>query len=176
MSATSTRTLTKVLAGEEDLLYGEGLANQTRGEQSVIVNKVRGFRPVNSIEELEELDVSRFPKAVLVENGTMRFLEFDGSYYADLSFAPLPVTVDTTVSSVPVSARTVIVFDVESPHTVSLLAGGNQGQEITLVSTQDAKTTIENNATISLKGTTDYAIPLNTGLKLVYIGTVWMEV
>ena len=175
MSATSTRTLTKVLAGEEDLLYGEGLANQTRGEQNVVVNKVRGFRPVNSIEELEELDINRFPKVVLVENGTIRFLEFDGAYYSDLSFAPLPYTVDTAISSVSVSARTTIVFSVDEPHTVSQLAGGNQGQEITLVSTQDAKTTIENNAVISLKGGTDYTIPLNTGLKLVYIGTVWME-
>lgn len=173
--AASVRTVTKALAAEEDLLYGEGTAQQTRAGASYTVTKIRGFRPVNSTSELEELDSMKFPKAVLVDNGLLRFFQFNGTEYEELVPVHKTETVSSVVNSVSAIAKSLFIFSVASAHTIDSITNGTVGQEVTIVSTT-ANTTIQNNASIVLKGGSDYLIPANTGLKLVYTGTVWAEV
>lgn len=171
----TVRTVTKALAAEEDILFGEGTAQQTRAGKSYTVNKFRNARPVNSLSELNELDFNKFPKAILVENGTIKFYQYNGAIYEEL--VPISKTsVETSVvSNISAIGKQTIIFSVGSAQTITTISNGITGQELTLVSTTN-NTTIENNANIVLKGGSDYAIPANTGLKLVYTGTVWAEV
>ena len=171
---TATRTVTKALAAEEDLLYGEGTASQTRGDNSYTVTKIRGFRPVNDIDELNALDFNKFPKAVMVQNGAFAFYQFNGAEYEQI--VPLTKT-QTVLSSNPV----ISVIGVETlllqsaSLTITTLNNGTKGQKLHIISEVDNQG-IENNAGIVLKGGTNYTFPKNTGITLINTGTVWAEV
>lgn len=173
--ASSVRTITKVLAAEEDLLYGEGLANQNRAGIDYAVSKIRGFRPVNNQDELDTLDFAKFPKAVLVLNGLLRFYQYNGVAYEQL--VPVAKTIDVTANVSTFSALLLetVIFTVATAQSISDITNGTKGQELTIISTT-ANTTIENSASIVLKGGANYLIPANTGIKLSFTGTVWAEV
>lgn len=173
--AESVRTITKALAAEEDLLFGEGTANQSRAGVDYAVSKIRGFRPVNSQDELDNLDFTKFPKAVLVLNGLLSFYQHNGGAYEQI--VPVYKTEDITanVSSFSAIAKSTVIFSVATAQSISDITNGTKGQELTIISTT-ANTTIENSASIVLKGGANYLIPANTGIKLSNTGTVWAEV
>ncbi len=102
----TTRVITKALATEQDLAYGEGVVEQTRAGTSYELDMIRGFRPCNSQEELFALDPAKFPKACLVQDGTVAFYSWDGTKYALVSttntpFDPDAVEVTSTGSTTP---------------------------------------------------------------------------
>lgn len=175
---STVRVVKKVLAVEEDLLYGEGVVEQERAGKLYEVNRIRGFRPVNSLSELNVLDPSRFPKVALVQNGVVTLKQYNGTTYEDLAIgntgAKASVTTEPIVSLGNLNMTTCI-FSVPSPHTLTTIAPGSTGQELTLVSTTN-NTTVANNSTISLKSGQGVTIPRNTGLKLIYTGSTWAEV
>lgn len=172
---SSVRTVTKALAAEEDLLYGEGTAQQTRAGVAYTVSKIRGFRPVNDATELAELDPVKFPKVVLVRNGTLQFFQYNGTEYEQLSPLTKVETVTSPVTSFSAIAKHTVIFSSGSAHTISDITNGIIGQELNIISTT-VNTTIENSANIVLKGGSNYLISANTGLRLIYTGTVWAEV
>ncbi len=69
-------TIKKNLAGEEDLLFGEGSVNQSRGGGNFTIHGIRGFWPVNNQTELDELDPVKHPKAVLLDGTTLKFYSY----------------------------------------------------------------------------------------------------
>lgn len=173
--AASVRTVTKALAAEEDLLLGEGTAQQTRAGVPYTVSKIRGFRPVNDMDELNALDFNKFPKAVLVTSGYLKFFQFNGVAYEQvIPVTKTKVTTSGVTSISAVSVNTQIISSA-APHTLDTITNGTTGQELNIIDTT-GNTTIENNAGIVLKGGSNYDIPANTGIRLVYTGTVWAEV
>ena len=173
--AASVRTVTKALAGEEDLLYGEGTAQQARAGASYTVSKIRGFRPVNDMDELDTLDFNKFPKAVLVTSGYFKFFQFNGAEYEQvIPITKTKVTTSPVTSISAISVNTQILSSV-TPHTIDTITNGVTGQELNIIDTT-GNTIIENNASIVLKAGSNYDIPTNTGLRLIYTGTVWAEV
>lgn len=173
--ATSVRTVTKALAAEEDLLYGEGTAQQIRAGVSHTVSKIRGFRPVNNTTELADLDFAKFPKAVLVRNGALQFFQHNGTDYEELSILKKTEVISAAVTSFSAVAKNTVIFSSTTAHSINDITNGILGQELNIVSTT-LNTTIENSASIVLKGGVNYVIPANTGLRLIYTGTVWSEV
>lgn len=79
--ADTSRYITKALAAQEDMLFGEGTTQQTRGGRTYTVSKLRGFYPCNSLTELNELDPDRFPKACTVINSSVVNYAHDGTSY-----------------------------------------------------------------------------------------------
>ncbi len=77
----NSRTVTKTLAAQEDLLFGEGLTQQKRAGGDYVVNKVRAIYPVNSLDELNDLDPLKFPKARLYLDGSVTDYYYDGTSY-----------------------------------------------------------------------------------------------
>jgi hypothetical protein len=75
----TTRTIKKNLAGEEDILYGEGTVIQTRNDASYSITKVHTIKPVSSITELNALDTEKFTKAALFDGtgNTVTFYQYD---------------------------------------------------------------------------------------------------
>jgi hypothetical protein len=65
------RVVRKNLAGQDDLLFGEGQVAQTRAGGNYNIQKIRLAYPVNSTAELNALDPELFPKASLYENNTI---------------------------------------------------------------------------------------------------------
>jgi hypothetical protein len=173
--STTTRTVTKALAVEEDILYGEGPAQQTRGGVSTPVTKVSGFRPVNTMAELLALDIEKFPKAVLVINGTAIFYQHNGTDYEQLIPLSKQETISVDNAAISVATKETIIFNVATPHLLTSLNDGIVGQRVTLIS-KTANTTVQNNTNMALKGAADYLIPINTGITLEFIGTIWSEV
>lgn len=76
---TEQRVIKKHLAGEEDLLYGEGEVTQNRGGLDYTLTKNRTIYPVNSEAELATLDTDRFVKAALfdVAAGSVTFYVYN---------------------------------------------------------------------------------------------------
>ena len=70
---TVERTISKRLAGDEDFALGEGTETQSRNGQNVTITQVRRIQPVNSIEELNSLDTSRYVKACRIDTSTGTF-------------------------------------------------------------------------------------------------------
>lgn len=62
---TTQRVVKKNLAGQEDILYGEGSVVQSRNGGNFTINKVRTVYPVNSIAERDALDTTKFTKCRL---------------------------------------------------------------------------------------------------------------
>lgn len=73
----ATRTIKKNLAGEEDILYGEGTAIQTRNDAAYNITKVHTIKPVSSITELNALDTSKFTKAALFADGDVTLYQYE---------------------------------------------------------------------------------------------------
>ena len=67
----------KSLAGQEDILYGEGKVSQERSGGTYPISKVRAIYPVNSLAELEALDSDKFPKAALYENNSIKYYVYN---------------------------------------------------------------------------------------------------
>jgi len=172
---SSTRTITKAPAAEEDLLYGEGIAQQMRAGVPYNVTKIRGFRPVNDITELNNLNPTKFPKAVLVENGALAFYKYNGAAYEALTILTKITTIVSEVTSFSAISLSTVLLSSGTPQSINNITNGIAGQELKLIAT-NGNTTIENTASIVLKGGSDYPIPSNTGLTLVYTGSVWAEV
>lgn len=77
----SNRVISKNLAAQEDLLFGEGLQSQKRAGGNYVVSKIRAIYPVNSLEELNSLDPDKFPKARLyTDNGVEDYVYTNGQY------------------------------------------------------------------------------------------------
>lgn len=77
----SNRVISKNLAAQEDLLFGEGLQSQKRAGGNYVVSKIRAIYPVNSLEELNSLDPDKFPKARLyTDNGVEDYIYTNGQY------------------------------------------------------------------------------------------------
>ena len=72
-----TKVIKKSLAGQEDILFGEGTVNQARGEGNYAISKVRLVYPVNSVAELDALDPTKFPKAALYTSGVVTLYEYN---------------------------------------------------------------------------------------------------
>lgn len=172
---SSSRVVTKVLAAEEDLLFGEGLAQQTRAKNSYTVNKISIVKPVNNSQDLNDLDPLKYPKVFLVENGYYKFYQYNGAAYEELVPITKTHTISTPVTLISAISKKTIFFDVATPHSVSNISDGFEGQELNLIS-RTSNTTIANNSEIVLKTGSDYLIPVNTGLKLVFNGNSWSEV
>lgn len=173
--ASTVRTITKALAGEEDILYGEGLAQQTRGDTTVSINKVRGFKPVNTCEELEELDPVRFPKAIMVGRGLLQHLQWDGMNYSPLVGLPVLLDLTSAAATIDVLTQEVIRLTAPSAHVVVDLVNGFTGMKITIIA-MNGNTTIANNTSLVLKSGADYLIPAGTGITFIDVGTHWAEV
>ena len=64
----TTRTVTKKLGGQEDLLWGKGVQNQSRGGQIVPVTKIDKIHPVDTIANLRDdsVDPSQFAKVQIL--------------------------------------------------------------------------------------------------------------
>ena len=75
---TTTRVVNKVLATQEDLLYGEDTAVQSRNGANVTVNKIRSIFPVNSVAERDALDITKFTKC--------RLYNVDGTELVDYQY------------------------------------------------------------------------------------------
>tara|TARA_R110002012_G_scaffold312664_1_gene523603 strand:- start:133 stop:483 length:351 start_codon:yes stop_codon:yes gene_type:complete len=67
----SSRVITKSLATQQDLLFGEGLQEQKRADGSFVLDKIRLVYPVNSVTELGGLDPEQFPKVRVYESNTV---------------------------------------------------------------------------------------------------------
>ncbi len=93
----------KSLAGQEDILYGEGEVSQERSGGTYPISKVRSIYPVNSLAELEALDSDKFPKAALYEDDGITYYVYNtdtsqyevtasssGSYVGELPPAIIP--------------------------------------------------------------------------------------
>lgn len=78
---SNSRVITKVLAGLQDLLLGEGTVNQKRGNGSYTIDKIRLLYPANNREELSVLDPGKVPKARLYLSKRVHDLVFDTSEY-----------------------------------------------------------------------------------------------
>lgn len=83
--ADEVRYITKQLAAQEDLAFGEGSVVQARNGQSYTVNKIRGFYPCNSLAELNSLDGNRFPKACTVIDGVICFYVYSNGSYSQVA-------------------------------------------------------------------------------------------
>lgn len=172
---SSTSLVTKVLAAQEDLLYGEGTAAQQRAGGTITVNKVRGFYPVNNLSELSTLDSLRFPKACVVSGALVSFYQYNGVVYEQLVLLPKGEATATALTAASVVGKEVVVITSSTPHTIIDLQGGTQYQVVRLIAT-NTNTTVANNANISLKGGADLNLLANTGVTLCYTGTIWAEV
>lgn len=173
--ASSTNLVTKVLAAQEDLLFGEGSAAQTRAGESVVVSKIRGFYPVNDLSELNALDHDKFPKACLVSGALISFYKYNGAVYEQLVILPKGETTVAALTSASVVGKEVVVVSSATPHTIIDLQGGTQYQVVRLIAT-NTNTTIAHNANISLRTGANLNLPANTGVTLCYTGTIWAEV
>lgn len=58
---TTTRTIKKQLAGEEDLLLGSGTEVQTRGGSDVTITKIHKVQPVDTVDILRQTDPNKYP-------------------------------------------------------------------------------------------------------------------
>lgn len=171
----STRVATKALAGQEDLLFGEGVANQTRAGQSLPISKIRGFYPVNDVAELADLDFLRFPKAVVVQSGQMQFYQHNGAEYEQVQLTPKGDVTESPVTSTSAVGIETLVIDSATPHTLSNLTNGFLYQRVYIVAVT-GNTTVDNNSVIKLKGGVPLLLPSGTGITLIHTGSFWSEV
>lgn len=95
------RTVTKVLATQQDLLFGEGQVQQTRSGGVYVVDKIRGFYPCNSQAELDALDPEKFPKAALVTDTGVQFFKHNGTDYVALGLQTFVGTNAEIVTGTP---------------------------------------------------------------------------
>lgn len=83
---SKVRTITKNLAGVEDLLLGKGTVQQARSKGTYQINKLRVPTVVESLTELNELDPEQFPEAILVEDGEATTYSYDGTNWTITDF------------------------------------------------------------------------------------------
>lgn len=85
---TDQRTVKKSLIGQEDILYGEGSATQSRAGNNYTINKVRNIQPINSIAERDALDTEKFTKVRLYENNSVTDYQYkNNSWVALVTYA-----------------------------------------------------------------------------------------
>ena len=173
--SSSVRTVTKALAGEEDLLYTEDTVQQTRGDSTVTINGVRGFRPVNSQAELEDLDPAKFPKIALVINGLLEFKQWDGTQYTALTRLHKVANIPGEPTTISALGLDIIVLDPQTTHAITGITDGVNGQRIRIVS-KNGNTTISEAGNIRLKFNANFNIVANTGVTLLFLDGIWCEV
>lgn len=72
-----SRTITKMLAGIEDLLFGRGVQTQARAGGNYQISKISVPLVVETVDELADLDASKFPfVAVSTASGELSFYEY----------------------------------------------------------------------------------------------------
>ncbi len=71
------RTIEKNLICEQDIAYGEEDIAQTRNGGSYTGTQIRGLWPINEESELETLDPSRHPKAILIDGDILTIYTWD---------------------------------------------------------------------------------------------------
>ena len=74
---TIARVIRKNLAGEDDLLLGKGVVTQTRNGVNYNITKNDLIKPVDSIAELNLVDVTKFTRAVLYENSKVTNYQYN---------------------------------------------------------------------------------------------------
>lgn len=171
----STRIATKVLGAQQDLLIGEGKAQQSRAGTTYTVDKIRLLYIANSLEELNALDPTMFPKALLVVDGGYSLRVFDGAVYRHVPQLQ-PVASVTDETTIDVTAVETVVVTPTVPTIITELSNGVNGQCVRLIATTP-DTTVANNSTIHLRGGSNLALPIGTGITLVFISSIgWAEV
>lgn len=148
------RTITKVLGGQEDLLFGEGTVQQARSGGLYEISKIRGFYPCNSQEELDDLDPVLFPKALLVSDNSYKLYKWDTGAWVQLYEAELYSrrTVNTladAATDLNLSAGSYFVTANAAPTTISTVSNAVVGLAVYVEF--DGNTTIEHNSAIALK-------------------------
>lgn len=91
----------KDLAGQEDILWGEGSVIQVRNQQNTEVSKVRMIYPSESIAELQQVDPDKFPRVVLISEGKIQFYSWNGAQYEPLAFGTGNLAYDLPEGEVP---------------------------------------------------------------------------
>jgi hypothetical protein len=171
----ATRVVTKALAAQQDLLIGEGTASQSRAGAVYTVDMLRMLGIVNDETDLIALDPAKFPKALLFRSGYYEIYVHNGIEYEEVVPVTSPTTIATALAQVSTIGKRTLVFSVATPHTIDALSNGAKGQELNLISTT-TNTTIASNASISLKGGVDKLLAAYTGIRLVCLGSIWVEV
>lgn len=95
-------TILKDLAGQEDLLLGEGSENQVRDGLAFPVSKIRVIYPANDTTEIQNLDPNKYPKVMLWSGSTVQFYLWDGSVYQPVGFDSSALDLGLSEGSVPV--------------------------------------------------------------------------
>lgn len=80
----NSRVISKSLAAQEDLLFGESLVSQKRAGGNYVVTGIRMSYPVNNTTELNSLDAAQFPKASLYANGRKVEYFWTGTQYLEV--------------------------------------------------------------------------------------------
>ena len=70
------RVVTKMLGGEEDLLFGRGTVSQARNGGTFDITKLSLVKVVTSIAARDLLDTAKFPFVAVVEDEVLSFYEF----------------------------------------------------------------------------------------------------
>ena len=90
------RVVYKSLAGQDDLLFGEGQEVQTRAGGTYNIEKNRVIYPVNSLAELAVLDPEQFPKARLYSGDSVTEYLFNSTTEAyEPTGLDIPFSFDT---------------------------------------------------------------------------------
>lgn len=145
----TTRTIKKNLAGEEDILYGEGTVIQTRNDASYNISKVHTIKPVSSLTELNALDTEKFTKAVLFDGTEDTFTAYQYDAGSGLwEIRPITVIIDSATYS--------IEKYLSNRHVISVKDYGAIGND------SDDKTAITNAWNAALAAGADLYFPTGT--------------
>ncbi|UIS54097.1 hypothetical protein ZHX_gp37 [Edwardsiella phage vB_EpP_ZHX] len=85
-----TNLVHKELGGMEDLLFGEGKAQQVRNGQPIEVTRIKLLYLIRSDAELTGLDGSRFPFVLKVAQDGAEFFRYNGSAYVPVQTGVTP--------------------------------------------------------------------------------------
>lgn len=173
--STLLRQVNKVLIAQEDIAIGEEPVVQIRQGESTPLSKVRLLGITNNQGELEALDPTKYPKALLIDKDEYRLLQFSGQEYSDLVSPIRYAEVEVTNPVVDVTNLQTLFLSAQQQMTVSQFEGGKIGQELTIIA-RTGFLSIMHNFNIVLKDSTDRVLTLYSSLKLVFDGQVWVEI
>jgi len=150
----TNRTVQKNLAGQEDLLFGEEVVQQTRGTGNYPVSGIRGFYPCNTLDERNALDTDKHPKAVVVVNDIATFYHYHDATWNEVKVEGVSVDadevkVDDTLSSGATDAQTAL----EALDTEQLLQDGR-------LDTLDTEQAVQDGRLDSVESLQDVSNPL----------------
>jgi len=143
----SNRVVKKNLAGQEDILYGEGTSSQTRNGGTYLMNKVRSIYPVNSVAERDALDTAKFTKCRLYFAAARpaEDYEWNGSVWVLLgSTGPNVVKVisDTSYTLLDDDIGKILQFTSNSAITITMPIGLVVGYHTQVLQTGTGQVTV----------------------------------